>query len=64
MLKLLLLISTLTLAACAHMSAAKRECLSSCARHNDRCVVHAMEATTLQACDGESKQCTASCDDL
>jgi hypothetical protein len=62
MLKLLLV--ALTLTGCAHMSAAKRECFSSCARRNDQCVVEAMEATTLQACDSESKQCAASCEGL
>lgn len=59
-----LLLISLTLMGCAHMSAAKRECLSSCSRRNDQCVVQAMEATTLQACDSESKQCTASCEGL
>jgi hypothetical protein len=59
-----LLVLTFMLAGCAHLSAAKRECLSSCARHNDQCVVQAMEATTLQACDRDNKQCTMSCEGL
>jgi hypothetical protein len=59
-----LLIVTLMLSGCAHLSSAKRECLSSCARQNDQCVVQAMEATTLQACDRDSKLCTMSCEDL
>lgn len=59
-----LLVVTLTLAGCAHLSAAKRECLSSCARQNDQCVVQAMSATTLQVCDRDSKQCTMGCEGL
>jgi hypothetical protein len=62
MLKLLVL--TFLLVGCAHLSAAKRECLSSCARQNDQCVVQAMEASALQACDRDSKQCTMSCEGL